>query len=394
VTFRPTVASAAASHVRTSTMRAYRRPSLCSGLSEAANLALHLADPVQSVHRTMRAHQSVSPHQSGVEFALEEFGVVDRSCSSRRCRVPVERGTDAPQAESRRLDSRTGPSAGWPNQVRARSRRPDAPGRPAATRSLAPWRAKNSPKRARLTTWPIRVRKPHEFKKAVRLMGTPSTDAIANVLVDRLNERIGDWDLLPDGWHDDADLALVDTVFSTRARYDTTVLPLVRRWKDAPDRPPGRRLSSLTAAGREILASVVRNNQLVPGRSPTRLRKVDAVLDVAARIVAEGLDTPDQIRSRAAQGVPELRKLIQVTPGVGPAQSAYFLMLLGIQGVKADTLVSSWVESAVDSGALSQQQVEEVVTLAAASLAKDPILVDYAIWRAESTRRQGIRGRR
>jgi hypothetical protein len=218
---------------------------------------------------------------------------------------------------------------------------------------------------------------------------------LSSELARQLEQRFDVLPEAPGGWPDDADLALVDAVLSTRANYDSTVLPRVRRWRDSPERGEAAgRLSALTEAGHDRLAGCLQNNQFVPGRSPHRLRKVDAILDVAGRLLGEGLDTPDQLRAAADRDGNALRRCVQVTPGVGVAQSSYFLMLLGVQGIKADTLVTAWVEDALGRDGLSPRQIEEIVTRAATKLGLAPIAVDYAIWRKESTRRRQGRARR
>src|SRR5215203_2514757 len=49
----------------------------------------------------------------------------------------------------------------------------------------------------------------------------------------------------PGGWPGEADTAIVDAVFSTRANYRTTVLPLVRRYRQWDQRPASGRASAL-----------------------------------------------------------------------------------------------------------------------------------------------------
>jgi len=195
-----------------------------------------------------------------------------------------------------------------------------------------------------------------------------------------------------DGWPNDADAALIDSVLSTRSRYITTVLPRVHAWMASPLRPAGRDLHAIVTAGPEVLAEVLHTRQLVPGRSPNRLTKIAAIVDVATRLTANEprLNTAAELRAAAHTDYAGLRRLIQETRGVGPAQSSYFLMLLGVQGVKADTLVTSFVTRHVKSPrALGPNDIEAIVAGAAALLGCTSVALDHAIWAKESAARAG-----
>ena len=212
-------------------------------------------------------------------------------------------------------------------------------------------------------------------------------------LAAELNTRLTVWPPWRGGWKGQADAALVDSVFSTRARYDTVVLPLVHRWIATRQAQPalGRGVSALTAAGRDVLVSVVNNGQFVPGRN--HKLKVDAVLEVAECLAAAHLDTAEEIVAMAYAHRGVVRETIERTPGVGRAQSAYLLMLLGVEGVKADTLVTDWVCRVLNESQISQADIESIVAGAAAILERSPIAVDHAIWRTESTARRSRRRR-
>jgi hypothetical protein len=210
--------------------------------------------------------------------------------------------------------------------------------------------------------------------------------ALAHQLAEAARTEIDPWPTWPGGWPNEADTALIDAVFSTRARYETVVRPLLGRWHDSG--LGSGHLSSLLACGPDKLAEVLKNRQLVPGRSHNRPTKVEAVLDVAARMVEAQLDTPEEIRAAAAGDHTYVRRLIQGTSGVGPAQSSYFLMLLGVSGVKADTMVTRWVERTLTLGSLPPEKVEALVVAAAKVLKKSATDLDHAIWRTESTSRR------
>jgi hypothetical protein len=152
-------------------------------------------------------------------------------------------------------------------------------------------------------------------------------------------------------------------------------------------------VSALVLGGRDFVSETLDNRQYVPGRA--KKLKIDAVLEVAERLLDPdvGLDTAQQITERALTSRGGVRQILEGVKGVGPAQSSYFLMLLGVQGVKADTLVTDWVRQQLGGQKLTQHEVETVVARAAELLGKDATEVDHAIWRTESNRRRRQRTR-
>lgn len=193
------------------------------------------------------------------------------------------------------------------------------------------------------------------------------------------------------GWAGEADTALIDAVFSARAKYDAVVLPLVKRWQASGLRDARRQLASLAELDPDDLLAVVKNRQRVPGRDSNRPLKVQAVIDAAARLTAEGLATADSVVKAAEQDGKAVRRIVEgrhvqsgARTGIGLATSSYFLMLLGIQGVKADTHVVRWVRRAVGDDSLDPARVESLLRDAADVLGENPIHVDHAIWAAQS----------
>ena len=85
-----------------------------------------------------------------------------------------------------------------------------------------------------------------------------------------------------------------------------------------------------------------------------------------------------------------MRRTMQATNGVGRATSNYFLMLLGVEGVKADTMVMGFVERSLGRPS-SQTKLEWIMVAAAEALQCTLIRLDHAIWRHESVRRRNSR---
>ena len=202
----------------------------------------------------------------------------------------------------------------------------------------------------------------------------------------------GNW-TTPDGWPGEADSSLIDSVFSTRAKYESVVRPLVHRFRESALRDSKGSLATLASVSSKDLMDVICNKQLVPGRSPNRLLKVDAVRAVATELVSRNWSTPAQILDAATTFPAEFRSAFVKTSGVGQAQYAYFLMLLGIPGVKPDTLVTAWVERELKLSSVSQKDIQRIVIEAARKIGVDATTVDHTIWSEESKAR-GVAGRR
>ena len=212
---------------------------------------------------------------------------------------------------------------------------------------------------------------------------------LASLLTERFS---GKW-TTPDGWPGEADSSLIDSVFSTRAKYEVVVRPLVERFRSSQLRDPKGSLATLASVSSKDLMDVVCNRQLVPGSSSNRMLKVDAVRAVAADLMARNWSTPAQITDAAITFPKEFRATFIKTSGVGQAQYSYFLMLLGIPGVKPDTLVTAWVERALNLSSVSQKDIQRIVMEAARQIGVDATTVDHTIWSEESKSR-GESGRR
>ena len=220
-------------------------------------------------------------------------------------------------------------------------------------------------------------------------MSNPEGEKLSSILLERFD---GKW-TTPDGWPGEADSSLIDSVFSTRAKYESVVRPLVQRFRGSRLHDPKGSLATLASVSSKELMDVVCNKQLVPGRSPNRLLKVDAVRSVATELVSRNWSTPAQILDAATTFPAEFRSAFTKTSGVGQAQYFYFLMLLGVPGVKPDTLVTAWVERELKLSSVSQKDIQRIMIEAARKIGIDPTTVDHTIWSEESKAR-GVAGRR
>jgi hypothetical protein len=120
-------------------------------------------------------------------------------------------------------------------------------------------------------------------------------------------------------------------------------------------------------------------------------RKSEGVKEVAKLLCSPevGLGSAEQIILAVERtDSSSVLALLQRTKGVGQATASYFLILLGIDGVKVDTLLGSWVRDQMDNQNMSSEQISELVAAVASEKFNcDAKVLDYAIWRHESARR-------
>lgn len=207
------------------------------------------------------------------------------------------------------------------------------------------------------------------------------------------------WPKWREGWRDRADLALLDSVYSTRQRYETTVLPRVKEWESLF---PAGRYSDLEYLAeideyeiRKVFGGNVLPGVKIPGIRTGR-RKSEGVKEIAQRLCSPevGLKSAEQIRDAVSKdGLNHVERLLQETKGVGPATSRYFLMLIGVDGVKVDSLLGSWVRAQMGNSDLKNEEITELVSrVAIEKFGRKATDLDYAIWNYESNNRP--RGKR
>jgi len=217
-------------------------------------------------------------------------------------------------------------------------------------------------------------------------------------LVQEVNHELKErsqWPKWRDGWPGRADLALLDAVYSTRQHYDTKVLPCVVKWKCKYPNPTIPELAYLAALDPSEISATFKNTKL-PGVRILGVKggrgKSEGVAEVASRLCR-----PDNNLGSAAlivdhvlrHGRDKVIGLLRETKGIGPATASYFLMLLGIDGVKVDTLLRDWVLNAVGDKSLSNEEIQSLITYVATEKFGCVVRhLDYAIWRTESTRRR------
>ncbi|KQP82167.1 hypothetical protein [Aeromicrobium sp. Leaf291] len=187
----------------------------------------------------------------------------------------------------------------------------------------------------------------------------------------------------PGGYPEEIESALIDAVFSIRAKYGATpdvgVRRVVARWREARgvDRPDD--LTFLAGQAGPSLGAVASNRSTTGGRP-----KVDVVDEAAGRLVEEGvvhaIDLADPERRLAAKWA------YIGTKGLGPVTWSYFSMLLGHPDVKADVHVIRYAGRAARSDGSGDRFSSEYVRdllIASTHPFDDVTELDHAIWKLQ-----------
>jgi hypothetical protein len=178
----------------------------------------------------------------------------------------------------------------------------------------------------------------------------------------------------PGGWPGEIEAALLDAVFSVRARYGsrtkgTGVFGAVTRWRDRAEGPADD-LRRLAAVDEDELRGATNHGRL-SGRS-----KAAVVIDAAGALVDAGVAHADDLPARMV----DARAAYLSVKGCGPVTWAYFRMLLGFEDVKPDTWVMRFVREAVPE-VKTNETASQLIHEVAALIGVSPTDLDHAIWR-------------
>lgn len=200
-------------------------------------------------------------------------------------------------------------------------------------------------------------------------------DEIKGYVLEVLGKSPADW---PGGWPDQIELALIDAIYSVRARYGsrerkTGVFGAVTRWRDHRD-GQANDLTVLAETPVEQLRDQT-NNGKINGRYKAEIAVEAAkALSVAGIRTAADLPTRLDAAKRAYLGV----------RGCGPVTFSYFCMLLGVDDVKADRWVVRFVQDRLpdvsDTG-----YVRALISEVARAMGTEARYLDHAIWRYRRT---------
>jgi len=230
-----------------------------------------------------------------------------------------------------------------------------------------------------------------------------TSDAELDKVVDAIRASIGSkdaWPPYPGGYPQEVEAALLGSVFSLSAVYGspyTGARAVVRRWRDHVGRPlnslAGRLVADVDSAGEPTnFRAILKNNAIAVPNSKDQPTKAAAAYGVARRLTRFGVDNADDVRAKNTEDPKGFYRAITKEGGVGEAGATYFLMLLGVDGVKADVMIRRFVAGALAVAEIKSSQSQDLVAAAAEALQVDMLSLDYAIWDYESRRSRTRRG--
>lgn len=200
------------------------------------------------------------------------------------------------------------------------------------------------------------------------------------------------WAMWPGGWPGDIETALIDAVFSARAIYLSKhgrgISRTVADWQAARTRSASSLyalLCEIDAVGVPAWASTFGNLQRSPRRgteAPNGPSKAAAVREAASKLREAGINIADDIDIST---VVTAKGALRSVSGIGYATVSYFLMLLGVPGIKPDRMIHRFLKDATDH-AFTNGNAEQVLRAVAAHFGVQDHELDHAIWRYESER--------
>jgi hypothetical protein len=201
------------------------------------------------------------------------------------------------------------------------------------------------------------------------------------------------WTGWPGGWPGDIESALIDAVFSARAIYRTEygrgIYRSVVDWRVARTRHMyslDTLVAEIGAVGVPVWArSCFGNTQLSPGRredAPCGRSKAAAVLEAAGKLRNVGINVAADIDSDT---VATAKQAVSSVSGIGYATANYFLMLLGVPGIKPDRMIHRFLKESTGH-AFTNACAEQILREIASRLDVQAHELDHAIWRYESER--------
>ncbi|HWL43504.1 MAG TPA: hypothetical protein VNQ73_11220 [Ilumatobacter sp.] len=207
---------------------------------------------------------------------------------------------------------------------------------------------------------------------------------------------------VPDGYPDSLALCILDSIWSIGIRY-TTVGKVVDRWR-ADVRATG--LDPDVRGARDLARDIDRvggphafAQQIgTMHRTSTRngVLKAEAVHAAALAVACEGVDSTEELRSRADD--PALRSAWCDIRGQGSGISWHYLLILaGVQDVKPDRMIMRFVNRALEPDPARSAEVVRGVLIETLQVlqADHPELtlraLDHTIWSFESNRAKSRR---
>lgn len=202
----------------------------------------------------------------------------------------------------------------------------------------------------------------------------------------------------PDGYPDSLALCIVDSIYSTGARY-SSVVNVVGRYREYrtnqggnPETDGADDLAATIAelGGPDPWATRIGNRRptSTAAGAPLKAQTIAALTEV---LPAQGVRTTADLRAAAATAdtLKTVERAWRATPGQRSGITwDYALMLAEIPGVKADRMVIKYVTRGIGCrpGSVLPERAAQLVSRVAESKGWSVIHLDHAIWRFESGR--------
>ena len=193
-------------------------------------------------------------------------------------------------------------------------------------------------------------------------------------------------------------VALIDAMFSVRSKYDSHVVPVVKRYcrhfRLDRERPKESSVEIPLRSQQETLEGLVghyddygndrmreeifRSSSKSPG---TEIHKSDNILKAAKELLKIGINDLQDAASREPH---EIKCSLLPIRGIGLATAHMFLMYTGKEDfVKGDVHVCNFVAECLGfpPKKISPREAERIVRAAAGVLEVRPRFLDYAIWK-------------
>lgn len=178
-------------------------------------------------------------------------------------------------------------------------------------------------------------------------------------LITACETDLGDPDLwfMPDGYPDSLALCIIDSIYSTGARY-SSVVNIISRYRDYRKQRGGdadtdgtdELATSITEVGGPDAWATQIGNRRPTSTQPGAPLKAEAILTLARVLPEHGVHSARHLRAAATK--PDTLKGIERAWRATPGQRSgitwdYALMLAQIPGVKADRMVIRYVARAI-----------------------------------------------
>lgn len=196
-------------------------------------------------------------------------------------------------------------------------------------------------------------------------------------------------------WENTISMALLDAVYSIQARYHAGKGKGVwNRLDDFRTQHP----EVLDDLDRLVTLSEGDIRHLMRNGKTSKVYKSVAALEAAENLRALGIRSARDLRGQVpdveAPGFAEVKKAYTSVHGLGKVTFEYFLMLLGIPGVKADVMIRRFVAQALgeSESAASETNARQLVIAAhdqlrsTAHYPENLSAFDHALWQHQRTR--------